>query len=190
MNTFKSTFNVDTQEWTVVPPAKCHHFVEFQIAFTGNNPHIIFDDLSFGFELIKDGDLSAGEAFIDAKRFPEHGIIISEVFSDLPAGVYVINVPCETDLVLKLWSVNAGQRNDFSYTFTSGRPEQPYPSWTWSGSEWQAPVARPKALTTPMWWNEKDQQWEDVPSNPEELPPLMQEQETLLAPASAQRPVE
>lgn len=41
------------------------------------------------------------------------------------------------------------------------RPSSPFPSWVWSGSEWEAPTPRP---TTPgVWsWDEDAQEWIDT----------------------------
>lgn len=39
------------------------------------------------------------------------------------------------------------------------RPPQPYPSWTWNGSEWDAPVPQPDG---PHYWDESAGEWVPV----------------------------
>ena len=45
------------------------------------------------------------------------------------------------------------------FTFIVPRPEQPYPSWTWSNSQWNAPVAYPEGEGL-YDWNETNLNWE------------------------------
>ena len=48
----------------------------------------------------------------------------------------------------------------WTYTEEEGlRINQPFPSWSWNGSSWEAPVPRPLGG---FWiWNEETQQWQD-----------------------------
>ena len=39
------------------------------------------------------------------------------------------------------------------------RPPSPYPSWTWDGGEWVAPVPKPDG---DYWWDEGAQEWKPV----------------------------
>ena len=39
------------------------------------------------------------------------------------------------------------------------RPLAPYPSWTWDGGEWVAPVPKPDG---DYWWDEGAQDWKPV----------------------------
>ena len=36
------------------------------------------------------------------------------------------------------------------------KPEQPYPSWRWTGENWEAPTPKPQGIFT---WNEKKRKW-------------------------------
>jgi len=47
------------------------------------------------------------------------------------------------------------------FTFTVPRPEQPYPSWTWSQGQWNAPVAYPDDGSRYV-WNEENLNWEII----------------------------
>ena len=43
------------------------------------------------------------------------------------------------------------------------RPPKPYPSWTWDGLGWTAPVAMPTD-GGPYQWNEQTQTWDTIPT--------------------------
>ena len=45
------------------------------------------------------------------------------------------------------------------FAFTVPRPEQPYPSWTWSNGKWNAPVSYPEGEGL-YDWNEDNLNWE------------------------------
>ena len=47
------------------------------------------------------------------------------------------------------------------FTYTVPRPEQPYPSWTWSNGQWNAPVAYPDDGSR-YDWNEEKLNWEEI----------------------------
>jgi hypothetical protein len=44
------------------------------------------------------------------------------------------------------------------FTYTVPRPEQPYPSWTWSNCQWNAPVSYPEGEGL-YDWNEENLNW-------------------------------
>lgn len=41
------------------------------------------------------------------------------------------------------------------------RPSSPFPSWTWNGAEWTAPVPKPEGGYL---WNEETQTWDEMPT--------------------------
>ena len=41
------------------------------------------------------------------------------------------------------------------------RPPQPFPSWTWNGVGWEAPVPKPEGEYS---WNEETQTWDAIPT--------------------------
>ena len=49
-------------------------------------------------------------------------------------------------------------RVEDSVTFTAPRPTQPFPSWTWNGSRWEAPVAYPSDGQD-YTWDESGARW-------------------------------
>jgi len=58
-----------------------------------------------------------------------------------------VAVTAETDLVL-------AQENP------AETPVQPYPSWTWNGTEWAAPTPNPNPNNPGWYWAEDIQEWE------------------------------
>ena len=47
------------------------------------------------------------------------------------------------------------------FTYTVPRPDKPYPSWTWSNGQWNAPVAYPDDGSR-YDWNEANHNWEEM----------------------------
>jgi hypothetical protein len=50
-----------------------------------------------------------------------------------------------------------------SLTFTTPKPPQPYPSWTWEDYDWNPPVPYPEDDTMLYIWDEEGQQWTPAP---------------------------
>jgi hypothetical protein len=66
---------------------------------------------------------------------------------------------CSADDVLN-FTVKIGELEK-EFTYTVPRPEQPYPSWTWSNGQWSAPVAYPNDGDF-YDWNESTLSWEKI----------------------------
>ena len=50
----------------------------------------------------------------------------------------------------------------WTWSETDGfRPPSPFPSWTWNGVGWEAPVPQPEGAYT---WNEETQTWDAIPT--------------------------
>lgn len=55
-------------------------------------------------------------------------------------------------------------RPGIGWTWTEAdgfRPPQPFPSWTWDGVAWEAPVPQPEGEYS---WNEETQTWDAIPT--------------------------
>jgi len=50
-----------------------------------------------------------------------------------------------------------------SLTFTTPKPPQPYPSWTWENYDWIPPIAYPQDDSIMYIWDEENQQWIPAP---------------------------
>lgn len=67
----------------------------------------------------------------------------------------------DDEVVIDAWFNLAGDLYRDAWTFTAPRPAQPYPSWTWNGTAWAAPVAYPEDGGE-YTWDEIGQQWVSV----------------------------
>lgn len=110
-----------------------------------------FYDLFFGFDV-----------FVNDKKkysffYPPSGVTyistdqIYLVFEQIVAAA-------DSVVVLNVWAENNNYRYEGQETFVVPRPEQPYPSWEWNGSEWVAPVSRPTGYYYS--WNEETLEWQ------------------------------
>jgi hypothetical protein len=61
---------------------------------------------------------------------------------------------------LIIFTVKIGELEK-EFTYTVPRPEKPYPSWTWSNGQWNAPVAYPDDGIR-YDWNEENLNWEEI----------------------------
>jgi hypothetical protein len=92
--------------------------------------------------------------------------------SSWPAGL-AKPIKTDQDLLFKLFSVDVvpdieytvdvtvnldGQQYQSTGTFTIPRPDKSFPSWVWSGREWEAPVDYPDDGNDYV-WDEETQSW-------------------------------
>ena len=61
---------------------------------------------------------------------------------------------------LIIFTVKIGELEK-EFTYTVPRPEKPYPSWTWSNGQWNAPVSYPEDGSR-YDWNEENLNWEII----------------------------
>jgi len=65
----------------------------------------------------------------------------------------------DQSIAVDAWCKTAsGQELTATATFTAPRPAQPYPSWTWGGTSWVAPVPYPNDGQEYV-WDEGTQDW-------------------------------
>lgn len=86
--------------------------------------------------------------------FPEAGVILKSTDQFL---LFTERLYWNADDVFN-FTVKIGElEKEFAYTVP--RPEQPYPSWTWSNGQWNAPVSYPEGEGL-YDWNEDNLNWE------------------------------
>ncbi len=61
-------------------------------------------------------------------------------------------------IVINAWLRIRDEEHTASWNLTAPRPDQPFPSWTWTGTAWEAPVAYP-GDGGPFTWDEPSQSW-------------------------------
>lgn len=121
--------------------------------YLGLNPasgRIEYTDLSFGYRFTADG------VEIGSGAWPESGR--KYLRSDQPwILVGRVRYAVQSVLAAMIWAED-GDRFDTTWTMQGPRPIQPFPSWSWDGSEWQPPVPDPGAPGEYR-WDEASQGW-------------------------------
>jgi len=122
--------------------------------FYDGNENCKFDNLSFSYTLNKGGSQVA------TKSWPADGIKFESSTSQYLVSDRLIFEP-ETEYELVISVTNAGETFNKTDTFTIGRPEQPFASWTWDASskEWTPPKAKPTDENFTWTWSEADSDW-------------------------------
>ena len=151
MSKIIATDHFETQNWEVSFKDLAPTYADLFIGFTDDAPVVKFKDLKFKYELKQDGNIKQYGVF------PPPGV--KYVRTDQPYIVAErLNLALETEYELYLWAENGGKSFETAVSFTTPRPAQPYPSWTWDGEKWNAPIAYPdddKFYT----WDEDSQSW-------------------------------
>ena len=154
MSKIIATDHFETQNWEVSFEDLAPTYADLFIGFTDDAPVVEFKDLKFKYELKQDGNIKQYGVF------PPPGV--KYVRTDQPYIVVErLKLDMETEYELYLWAENGGQSFEHTATFTTPRPAQPYPSWTWDGEKWNPPVPYPdddKFYT----WDEDTQSWVEV----------------------------
>lgn len=127
---------------------------DIEIGFTCDHLPVEFDNLSFGLKVFANGL----EAF--TKSYPPEGVRYVSTDQKYISNDRV-DLAADDVVVLDVWMVNAGERHEASTTFTVPRPEQPFPSWTWQGGMWVAPVLYPEDGGMYA-WDEESLSWATV----------------------------
>lgn len=119
--------------WKVAPESPAP---DIEIGFTDGELPVEFDNLSFGLEVVANGE----QAF--SASYPPAGV--NYVATDQE---YISNdrvyLRADDNVILSVWAENAGERYTDTVTFIIPRPPQPFPSWNWNGDYWEAPVPYP-----------------------------------------------
>ena len=154
MSKIIATDHFETQNWEVSFEDLAPTYADLFIGFTDDAPVVEFKDLKFKYELKRDGNIKQYGVFPPANT--------RYVRSDQPYIVVErLNLKTETEYELYLWAENGGEAFETTVSFTTPRPEQPYPSWDWDGEKWNPPVPYPdddKYYT----WDEETQSWVEV----------------------------
>ena len=156
MSKIYATDHLKTQNWEVTFDDLAPTFADLHIGFTDEAPVVEFKDLKFKYELKQNGNIKQYGVY------PPAGV--KYVRSDqLYIVVERLKLEMETEYELYLWAENNKQAFDTTVTFTTPRPAQPYPSWTWDADNqrWEPPVPMPDDGKSYQ-WNEETQFWDEV----------------------------
>jgi hypothetical protein len=153
MSIIKATFETNTTTWSLSEVSPNANYIDLQINFVSDAEITVFNNLRFGYSLLK------GEDVVKQEVFPIGGTI--ESARSTPVISERILVQSATEYTLDVWAENEGVRTDSIFTFSTPVPDQPFPSWTWNGTEWTAPIAIPTngPADASYKWSEKQQKW-------------------------------
>lgn len=102
--------------------------------------------------------VSADGEEVFSLSLPPEGALYHQTDQDVIATDRVLWSPDQT-VVASAWLLTTtGDELTAEATFTSPRPEQPYPSWTWEGGEWAAPEPYPDDGEEYV-WDETSNTW-------------------------------
>jgi hypothetical protein len=154
MSKLVATDNFKTNNWSLDIEDLAPNYADLFIGFTNEAPIVEFKGLKFGYEL------KQGDNIKQYGMYPPPGV--RYVRSDQAyLVVQRLNLKPEQTYTLFLWAENDGKRFEKDFEFTTPKPIQPYPSWTWDGEKWNPPVPYPEdgKLYT---WNEDLLNWVEV----------------------------
>ena len=153
MSKIIATDHFETQNWEVTFDDLAPHYADLFIGFTDDAPVVEFKDSKFKYELKQGDNIKQYGVFPPPNtRYvrTDQAYIVVERLNLLP----------DRDYVLYLWAENDGKTFEREVTFTTPKPAQPYPSWTWDGDQWKAPVAYPEDGEVYL-WDEETQEWKE-----------------------------
>lgn len=91
------------------------------------------------------------------RTWPSEGVKFSRTDQDVLLTQRARWSP-DDEVVIKAWLNIAGEEHTGMWNFIAPRPAQPYPSWTWNGTAWVAPVPYPNDGQECV-WDEDSQEW-------------------------------
>jgi hypothetical protein len=156
MNRIIATDNLKTKNWSLdiseIGPGKNFLFIKF----TEEKPIVTFKNLRFGYELKQDSIIQ------EYNMYPPPGIQYERSDQEYLVSIK-LNLKAEETYSLFLWAENDGQKFEKEFEFTTPRPEQPYPSWTWNSENkvWNPPVPYPDDGKFYQ-WDEETQNWVEI----------------------------
>jgi hypothetical protein len=112
MSTVTALYNLSTKEWTGSEDSIASNYCNFQIGFRSNQSEVVFDNLTFGYELTK------FEEVIKSETFPQ-GPILYRSSSELYLSVSTLSLEPHTSYTVRVWAENSGERSTFEYEFST-----------------------------------------------------------------------
>jgi hypothetical protein len=122
--------------WDVIEKDISSHYADLQIGFTKGDPVVEFKNLKFGFTLKHNNEV------VDSKQWPPENVRYRRTDQKYLV-THRLKFKPDQDYELYIWAENAGILAEKTKEFTTPRPTQPYPSWTWDSEKWNAPTPYP-----------------------------------------------
>lgn len=116
MSTVTILYNLTKNQWEGNSNQLTSNYCQLEIGFCNNQPQVIFDNLSFGFEL------KALDKTIQTNSYPEdeHIVYRSSAQPYLVSESLILNP--QTSYTLYMWAENAGKKSKFKYNFSTPAP--------------------------------------------------------------------
>lgn len=138
--------DLEKNNWKIQFDNLSSHYADLQIGFTKEKPIVTFKGLKFGFTL------KQGEQIIDTQTYPPKGVVYLSTDQEYVV-THRLKFKPDLEYQLFLWAENDKKSIQHTETFTTPKPLQPYPSWTWDGETWNPPIPYPQ--------DGKDYQWDE-----------------------------
>jgi hypothetical protein len=143
MSKMTITYNLDTQECVLTLDDIAPSYADLRFCFNKLSASP-FKNLKFKFELKQAGNIKqygvyppAGVSYVST----DQDFLLSEPLNLIPDKEYE----------LYLWMEHDGVSAETTEVFTSPKPPQPFPSWTWENDMWNPPVERPDNAIAYSW---------------------------------------
>jgi hypothetical protein len=117
MSELRTINDFRTNEWSFELNNLTYNYINLYIGFSNGEPRVIFDNLSFGYELIGDGKTIT-------ETYPNPGVIYNET-DETFITIDTFYLQPSTDYILNVWSINNNITSNGSYEFRT--PDIPVP---------------------------------------------------------------
>lgn len=145
--------NLKTKSWEVTFENLAPTYADLYIGFTNHTTMVGFKNLKFKYELKQNGTVEKSNNFP-----PPNTYYVKSDQSYLV--VEQLGLTSETDYELYLWAENNSLLIEKTVYFTTPRPAQIFPSWTWENKQWNPPTEYPNDGKLYQ-WNENTLSWEE-----------------------------
>lgn len=116
MSTVSILYNLTKDQWEGKSDYLTSNYCQLQIGFSNNQPQVIFDNLSFGFEL------RALDKTIQTNSYPEDEHIVYRSSAQPYLVSESLMLSPQTSYTLYMWAENAGKKSKFKYNFSTPAP--------------------------------------------------------------------
>jgi|SaaInlV_120m_DNA_3_1039746.scaffolds.fasta_scaffold07366_4 hypothetical protein len=148
-----------TNEWDIKSIDLDTGYAEVFFQFVDGTDCVQFKDLHFGYTFYKDGQEILSEEW---PMGPNSKYISSD---QKHLETIMLQFEAEENYKLQVWSINDKKTSKASFHFTTGRPDQPFPSWKWNAEAklWDPPKPHPENFDYSFYeWDEVKQEWFQV----------------------------
>jgi hypothetical protein len=155
MSTIQAKNNLADNTWSILyvdeDPSTMRIFFGFDNG-QDNNSIIRFTNLSFGFDLIENGEV------VYSEEYPLPGFRYVETDQEFIEVSTIYTKPSK-QYIIKFWSYENGEVSELNYKLKTPSQKESYPSWEFDGEVWRAPIPYPDDENTYI-WNEGDRRWD------------------------------